>query len=244
MLAVTLWAVTAWYFGIPTSESHAMLSGIGGAAVALGGVGALNAAEWGRVAVGLLVSTLPAFLSGYFVFRLTAVICRRQRRGDVMPFFVFGQKIGAASSAYLHGLQDGQKFMGIMMLCVSLGRGVEWERPPLGVAMLCAAVMAFGTAMGGSRIIKKVAMDMVSLDAARGFCADVSASAILLICTLLGLPVSTTHAKTCAVMGAGRACRRGGLDRSAVREMVAAWLITFPLCFALGFGAVKLLLII
>ena len=87
-------------------------------------------------------------------------------------------------------------------------------------------------------------MDMVKLDAPRGFCADVSASAVLLLCTLFGLPVSTTHVKTCAVMGAGRACRRGGLDRGSVRDMVAAWLITFPLCFALGFGAAKLLLMI
>lgn len=244
MLAVTLWAVTAWYFGIPTSESHAMLSGIGGAAVALGGTEALNVEEWGRVAIGLLVSTLPAFLAGYFVFWLTAKICRKRRRGEVMPWFVCGQRLGAVSGAYLHGLQDGQKFMGIMMLCATLGRGVETEELPVGVAIFCAGIMALGTAMGGSRIIKKVAMDMVKLDAPRGFCADISASAVLFLCTLLGLPVSTTHAKTCAVMGAGKACRRGGLEWGAVREMAAAWVITFPLCFVLGFCAAKLLLMI
>lgn len=244
MTAVALWAVVAWYFGIPTSESHAMLAGVGGAAVALGGSGALNVHEWGRVGIGLLLSTVPAFLAGNFIFLLAARLCRKRERGAVMPLFIWGQKLGAASGAYLHGLQDGQKFMGIMMLCMSLGRGIEYDRIPIPLAVFSAVVMALGTAMGGSRIIKKVAMDMVKLDAPRGFCADVSASAVLLVCTILGLPVSTTHAKTCAVMGAGGACRRGALDYASVRDMVAAWIITFPLCFVLGFSAAKLLLMI
>lgn len=242
MVAVTLWAVVAWYFGIPTSESHAMLSGVGGAAVALGGGEALNIGEWGRVGVGLLVSTLPAFIAGYFVFWLITMLCRKKQRTEVMPLFVYGQRLGAVSGAYLHGLQDGQKFMGIMMLCMSLGRGVKCDELPIWTAAFCALVMAAGTAMGGSRIIKKVAMDMVRLDAPRGFSADLSASVVLLVCTLLGLPVSTTHAKTCAVMGAGSACRHGGLDLGAARDMALAWGITFPLCFGLGWIAAKLLL--
>ena len=122
-----------------------------------------------------------------------------------------------------------------MMLCITLGSGVERSELTLGMAIFCALVMSLGTAMGGARIIKKVAMDMVRLDAPRGFCADISASAVLFFCTLMGLPVSTTHAKTCALMGAGRACRKGGLNYGAVREMAMAWVITFPLCFVLGY---------
>jgi PiT family inorganic phosphate transporter len=108
------------------------------------------------------------------------------------------------------------------------------------VAFFCAAFMAAGTALGGSRIIKRVALDMVRLDAPRGFAADLSAALCLAGCTALGLPVSTTHAKTCAVMGAGSAKQRGGLELRSVCDIIIAWLLTFPVCFFLGWGAAEI----
>lgn len=239
--AVALWATLAWYFGIPTSESHALLAGISGAAVAASGTAALNLAEWGRVALGILLSTLPAFLLARLGFSVIAFFCRGHDRRALMPFFVSSQRAGAAAGAYLHGLQDGQKFMGIMLLCRVLGGG-RWDGGtiPLAVALLCSTLMAAGTALGGSRIIKRVALDMVSLDPPRGYAADLSSSLCLALATAAGLPVSTTHAKTCAVMGAGSALRRGGLDLRAVRDMFVAWGLTFPVCFAMGWGAARL----
>ena len=240
LLSVAFWATLAWYFGIPTSESHALLAGISGAAVASSGFAALNVNEWGRVAIGLVISTLPAFLLAQASFSLIAWLCRKRRREDVTSFFVGTQRLGAAASAYLHGLQDGQKFMAIMLLCRTLS-GNMWAggRIPITTALLCSGLMAAGTALGGSRIIKKVALDMVSLDPPRGTAADISSSLCLAFATAAGLPVSTTHAKTCAVMGAGSAKRRGGLDMRAVRDMFAAWGLTFPVCFALGYLAAR-----
>ena len=174
----------------------------GGAAASVTGAASFNATQWGRVALGLVLTTLPAFILGRAVFALITLACRRRNRREVTPLFVAAQRFGAAAGAYLHGLQDGQKFMGAVMICVRLAGGAwEGERIPIRVAFFCAAFMAAGTALGGSRIIKRVALDMVRLDAPRGFAADLSAVLCLAACTALGLPVSTTHAKTCAVMG-------------------------------------------
>ncbi|MDY4899063.1 MAG: inorganic phosphate transporter [Eubacteriales bacterium] len=236
MCAVVVWAVAAWWFGIPTSESHALLAGLSGAALARGGIGALDSRGWGGVCIGLVLSTLPAFLLGRAGAGLIFRVFRRADRPSVMPAFVRAQRLGAATGAMLHGLQDGQKFMGIIALTLAAGRG-ETAGPgfrlPLGVVIYCALLMAAGTALGGRRIIKRVALDMVSLDPPRGVAADIASAVCLGGCTLAGLPVSTTHARTCAVLGAGKPDVR---NRGAVRGLFAAWGLTFPACGALGYG--------
>ncbi|MGI6166996.1 MAG: inorganic phosphate transporter [Eubacteriales bacterium] len=241
LVAVAAWAVFAWYFGIPTSESHALLSGLAGSAASVTGAASFNVTQWSRVGLGLVLTTLPAFLLGRAVFAVITLACRNRDRREVTPFFAGAQRFGAAAGAYLHGLQDGQKFMGAILICSSLaGSAWDGERIPLRVAFFCAAFMAAGTALGGSRIIKRVALDMVRLDAPRGFAADLSAALCLAGCTALGLPVSTTHAKTCAVMGAGSAKQRGGLELRSVCDIIIAWLLTFPVCFFLGWGAAEI----
>lgn len=240
MCAVVVWAVSAWWFGIPTSESHALLAALSGAAVARGGPAALDAHGWGSVALGLLLSTLPAFLLGRLGARLVLRLFRRADRPRTLPRFIRAQRVGAAVGALLHGLQDGQKFMGIIALTLILGRGGEAEpdfRLPIVVVIYCALLMSLGTALGGRRIIKRVALDMVALDPPRGVAADLASAICLGGCTLAGLPVSTTHARTCAVLGAGRSSARG---RGEVRGLLWAWGLTFPACAALGYGLERL----
>ncbi len=240
MCAVVLWAVSAWWFGIPTSESHALLAALSGAAVARGGLTALDTHSWCSVALGLLLSTLPALLLGRLGSRLVTYLFRRADRPHAMPRFIRAQQVGAAIGALLHGLQDGQKFMGIITLTLILGRGGEAGasfRLPVPVVLYCALLMSLGTALGGRRIIKRVALDMVSLDPPRGVAADIASVICLGGCTLAGLPVSTTHARTCAVLGAGRPSARG---RGEVRGLLWAWALTFPACAALGYGLERL----
>jgi len=242
MWAVVIWAVTAWYFGIPTSESHALLAGVSGAAVAGGGLAAFNPSGWGGVALGLLLSTVPAVLLGRLIYSCVKFIFRNADRRRVLPYFKGIQRAGAALGAFLHGLQDGQKFMGVIMLTLALSSGraggdsfdLPWQ-----VVVCCGVIMAAGTAVGGGRIIKKVAFGMVFLDPPRGVAADVASALCLVGCTALGLPVSTTHARTCAVMGAGKG---GSANKSAVRDMIAAWLLTFPVCAVLGYVLAKIFL--
>ena len=236
MCAVVTWALIAFVFGIPTSESHALISGVVGAA--LGGrmtVGAIRFSYIALVLVGLLLSTVPAYFIAKWTYSLILGFCSGFDRRRSMRHFLRAQRLGAASSAFLHGVQDCQKFVGVIMLGTSLsGGGAEEFKAPVGISLLCAAVMTLGTLIGGTRIIKKVGEEMVTLDAAAGSAADVSSSIVLLICSLIGIPVSTTHSKTSAMMGSGSLTHKG-LDRKTVLEMVTAWVLTFPSCAILGF---------
>ena len=141
--------------------------------------------------------------------------------------------------ALIHGAQDGLKFLSIFLLGLSLAAG--WEHPtgpaPLWLTALCAGTMALGTALGGQRIVDTVGRDMVELDPFRGLAADLAGAGSLLVCTLLGMPVSTTHTKTAAILGAGRRP-----DWAVARSIALAWALTFPVCGLLGFCGAKFLL--
>ena len=168
LFAIVVWAVAAWYFGIPTSESHALIAGLSGAAIALqGGMGGINGAEWVKVLYGLALSTVLGFSFGWIAAKLTVFTCRGFDRRKTTRFFRGAQIGGGAAMAFMHGAQDGQKFMGVFLLGMFLTRGqanVTEFTIPLWLMVLCSAVMAIGTSIGGYRIIKAVGMDMVKLE--------------------------------------------------------------------------------
>jgi PiT family inorganic phosphate transporter len=140
--------------------------------------------------------------------------------------------------AFMHGAQDGQKFMGVFMLGVFLAKGqanVTDFTVPIWLMVLCSAVMALGTSIGGYRIIKTVGMGMVKMENYQGFAADTAAAISLFASSVWGIPVSTTHMKTTAIMGAGASKRVSSVNWGIVKEMVAAWVLTFPGCGLLGY---------
>ncbi len=236
LAAIVVWAVFAWVFGIPTSESHALVAGVTGAAVALrGSLAGVRWESWGKVLFGLALSLLLGFLlGGWAVERLPR---GRRYRG--------WQVVGAGLAAFLHGAQDGQKFAGILLLAVSLaggGAGGECPPPPLWLSGLVAGVMGLGTLLGGRRIIDTVCREMTCLPAREGFAADLGAGLCLGVATVMGLPVSTTHAKTAAVLGAGMAS--GQTTRGSVAGKIGVmWMLTFPVCFGIGYAAARLALL-
>lgn len=239
MFAVVIWALIAWRFGIPTSESHALVSGITGAAIASNmSFTAINLSEWKLIIFGLIFSTLPSALLARLIYSTMIRLLGDFDRRRIMKHFMRTQRFSAASSAFLHGAQDSQKFMGIFMLGFHLinnkTTGDTFEIPTV-IIFICASVMTLGTLIGGGRIIKKVGMDMVSLDAAGGTAADMASSSVLTVCSFLGIPVSTTHSKACAMMGVGTQEMGGGTDKKIVSQMVVAWLLTFPICALIGF---------
>ena len=250
LFAIVVWAVAAWYFGIPTSESHALIAGITGAAIALPlGIGAVNGGEWIKVLWGLCLSSFIGFGSGFGAVKLIEIICKKMNRSKTTPFFAKGQAAGAAAMSFLHGAQDGQKFMGVFMLGLFLHNMADTNASggfdlPLWLILLCSVTMGLGTSIGGYRIIKSVGMDMVKLEKYQGFAADVAASCCLLFASLTGTPVSTTHTKTTAIMGVGLARRKTAVDWGIVREMGLAWVLTFPGCGLIGFLMSKLFLMI
>ncbi len=239
MVAIVLWATAAWYFGIPTSESHALIAGVSGAAIALnGGLSGINGGEWIKVIYGLVLSTVLGFFSGLASVKVIGFICKNIPRQKTLGFFRGGQIFGGGAMAFMHGAQDGQKFIGVFLLGMSLTAGnaqtVEFNIP-LWLMVLCSGVMALGTSIGGYKIIKSVGMDMVKLQKYEGFAADLAGAFCLLVSTLTGLPVSTTHTKTTAIMGVGASRRLSNVNWNVVKEMAYAWVLTFPGCGVIGY---------
>ena len=212
MTAIVLWAVAAWAFGIPTSESHALIAGVSGAAVALEGFGALHGGEWMKVLLGLVLSAVLGFASGFCVVKAVARLFRNVRLAPAQRFFRAAQIFGGAAMAFMHGAQE----------------------------ILCASTMGLGTCVGGYKIIKSVGMDMVKLEKYEGFSADLAGAFCLFLSTVTGLPVSTTHTKTTAIMGVGAASRVRSVRWSVARDMALAWVLTFPGCSAVGYLTARL----
>lgn len=231
LCAVALWSTAAWRFGIPTSESHGLAAAVTGAALALPG-GMVHAGPWLKILVGLVLSVGL----GWFLGRLWALLLDLLRPSPTLCRR--GQVGGAAAMAFLHGAQDGQKCLGILLLGLSLSAGGSADfTVSTGLSLLCAGVMAAGTALGGRKIIDTVGREMVCLAPRQGLAADLGGGACLLLCTLLGLPVSTTHAKTAAILGAGSRA-----NRRVAGQIVLTWLFTFPGCGLLGFFLARLFL--
>lgn len=239
LFAIVLWATVAWVFGIPTSESHALIAGLSGAAIALqGGMSGINGSEWMKVIYGLFMSTILGFGMGYIIVRIVQLIFKHRDRRKTRRFFVNAQVVSAAAMAFMHGAQDGQKFMGVFMLGIFLAKGqsdVTTFTIPLWLMVLCSLIMGLGTSIGGLRIIKTVGMGMVKLETYQGFSADLAGAISLLIASVYGIPVSTTHTKTTAIMGVGASKRLSSVNWSIVKEMVAAWILTFPGCGIVGY---------
>lgn len=246
MVAIVLWASLASVFGIPTSESHALIAGLSGAAIAMhGSLAGINGAEWVKVLYGLLLSTVLGFVAGWAAAKLVTTICRGMDRRRTEPFFKKAEIFSAAAMAFFHGAQDGQKFMGVFLLGMSLAQGqaqMTEMNVPLWLMALCAIVMGLGTSIGGEKIIKEVGMHMVRLEKYQGFAADMVAAGCLLLSTLTGVPVSTTHTKTTAMMGVGAARNLKRVNWNVVKDMLWAWVLTFPGCGLVGYLTTKLFL--
>lgn len=227
MLSIVLWAAAAWLFGLPTSESHALLAGLSGSALALGGQSAaLNSSAWIRVGLGMVLSLLLGALAGRAGRNmLTAHPCNAIR----------WQRAAAGGMALLHGAQDGQKFLALLLLADHLD-GAGSISPPL-LLLLVSCVMALGTALGGRPIVEKVGCQLTCLTPTEGLSADLGAGAVLLVCSLTGLPVSTTHVKVAAICGAGQRP-----DLRILGQIAGAWALTFPCCAVLAFALTRLML--
>ncbi len=210
MVAIIVWGVAAWRFGIPTSQSHSLIAGLTGAAIALiGSFDAINWNEWIKVIYGILLSTLMGFGLAWIFYQVIKRLFANANRQNANAFFRWAQVFTGAGVALMHGAQDGQKFMSIFMLAIMMAAGMGTESGsfelPMWLMLICALSMGVGTAVGGEKIIKNVGMDMVKLETFQGFAASFSTLISLVIATFGGLPVSTTHTNTTAIMGVGAA---------------------------------------
>ena len=243
LFSIVVYSVGASIFGIPTSESHSLIAGLTGAAIALGGAGGVNMNEWIKVIYGLVMSLLFGFAIGWATAKVVTVVCAGLDRRRTDTFFKYAQIFGAATMSFMHGAQDGQKFIGVLFLGVAFASGqpdVAGAIIPVWLMVLCSATMGLGTSVGGEKIIKSVGMDMVKLEKYQGFSADLSSSLCLLVMTVLGIPVSTTHTKTSAIMGVGAVRRLSAINFGVVKDMMLTWIFTFPGCGIISYAMAKL----
>ena len=248
LFSIVVYSVGASYFGIPTSESHSLIAGLSGAAIAIqNGIGGINMDEWAKVLYGLVLSLILGFATGWVVCKVVSLVCYRMDRRKTNRFFRGAQIFGAAAMSFMHGAQDGQKFIGVLFLGIAFSNGqgsVSGISIPVWLMLVCSVVMAAGTSVGGEKIIKSVGMDMVKLEKYQGFSADLSAAFCLLYSSLFGIPVSTTHTKTSAIMGVGAVKRLSSINLGVVKEMVLTWIFTFPGCGLISFIMAKLFIAI
>lgn len=248
LFSIVVYSTGASFLGIPTSESHSLIAGLTGAAIAIhNGLGGINFGEWAKVLYGMVLSLALGFGSGWLFCKLVTLVFRRIDRYKTQGFFKWAQIAGAASMSFMHGAQDGQKFIGVLFLGMAFCNGqpsVTGVMIPVWLMILCSTIMGVGTSVGGERIIKSVGQDMVKLEKYQGFSADLSSALCLLVMTVLGIPVSTTHTKTSAIMGVGAVRRLSAINFGVVRDMMLTWVFTFPGCGLISFVMAKLFMVV
>lgn len=229
MLSAVLWAAAAERLGIPTSEGHAMSASLAGAAYFSGGE--IPIGVWARIMLGFIASSVVAAVISRLISRLCgALLLKGVRLGRVT-----GKRIQCALCtvcAFLHGAQDGQKFSGLLML---FG---DTDAPPIGGVFCIAAVMSFGSLVCSERIVRRVSEKTARPTLRCGISADVSSVIVILLFTLIGIPVSTSNVKVCALVGASE----GRVSLRSFMGMVTVWLATFPVCFLIGGILTRILL--
>jgi len=236
LIGAIAWNLITWYFGLPSSSSHALIGGVVGSAVAAVGFDAvLTEGLVGKVLVPAIVAPILAFGVAGASIAIVYRVVGKQRPGIVTRGFKYGQIVSGGLLALAHGTNDAQKTMGIITLALiangSLGAGAD---PPLWVITSAAIAIALGTYSGGWRIIKTTGTGIIKMDAAQGFSSQGAGSAVILASTHFGFPLSTTHVINGGIMGAGAAKRFSAVRWGVAGNIVTAWLLTLPAAAAIG----------
>jgi PiT family inorganic phosphate transporter len=229
VLGAITWNLITWYFGLPSSSSHALIGGTVGA-----GLAAACTVHWStvvdKVVIPMVVSPLVGFFLAYLVMVALLWIFRRARPGNVSRGFRIAQTLSAASMALGHGLQDAQKTMGIVVLALVTTGHSDGKSIPLWVVLSCAGVLSLGTYAGGWRIMRTLGRKVIELDPPKGFAAEATASAILYATAYLWkAPISTTHVITTSIMGVGATKRLSAVRWGIAGNIVMAWIFTIPM---------------
>ncbi|MCL6597515.1 MAG: inorganic phosphate transporter [Alicyclobacillus macrosporangiidus] len=229
LIAAISWNLFTWYFGIPSSSSHALIGGLTGAVIGAAGWRAVNAAGFTSIIEALIISPISALVLGYVLMWILRVLFGNTSPHKVNRGFRFLQIFSAAFQAFTHGTNDAQKTMGIITFALIAGGFQSDMHIPLWVKVLCAIAMGAGTASGGWRIIKTVGSKIIKLEPINGFASDLTSATVILTATLLKLPVSSTHVISSAIMGTGAAKRFRQVKWGVALNIVTAWVLTIPI---------------
>jgi PiT family inorganic phosphate transporter len=254
LIGASIWNLITWWFGIPSSSSHALIGGLAGAVVAHAGRSAFKwSALTQKVLVPLVLSPAIGFVVAFVVMIALLWIFRHVRPATVQRASRRLQLVSACAMAFSHGSNDAQKSMGIITLAlasfVATGHGSllpaamlpKGDEVPRWVIVACAAAIAFGTAAGGKKIIKTMGTKIIRISPLQGFAAETAGTVTILAASHLGIPVSTTHCINACIMGVGASKRVSAVRWGVAGNIVTAWVLTLPLAGALSFGAMLVL---
>jgi PiT family inorganic phosphate transporter len=230
-----LWNLLTWYLGFPSSSSHALIGGFVGAVVIYAGWQGIQLPGIEKILIALFVSPLIGLAVGYLLLRLIMLFCWKASPG-INGFFKRGQIFTALALALSHGTNDAQKTMGIITLALVTGGFLQVFAVPTWVIIICAGMIALGTAVGGNRLIKTLGGKIYKIRPVDGFTAQLASAAVILTASLVGGPVSTTQVVSSAIMGVGAAERVNKVRWGVAREMATAWLLTIPATALLAAG--------
>ena len=229
LIGAITWNLITWYFAIPSSSSHALIGGLIGATIVAAGVGALNMQGIvDKVLIPMITSPAIGFVAAFLLMLSLYWIFRNSKRKPMARIFRRLQVISAGYMAFSHGSNDAQKTMGIITLALFSAGAIETIDVPTWVIIVSATALSLGTAVGGWRIMKTMGSRVVELEPVHGFAAETTAATVLLATAQLGMPVSTTHVISSAIMGVGSARGPKGVRWGVARRILLAWVITIP----------------
>ncbi len=235
-LAVVLWSSFAAYLSLPTSQSHGIVAGIAGAAVQVAGWDVMIWTGWMKVFTGVGTAVVGGFVGGFILMVLVLWLFIRSNPSRSRRLFGWLQLGSSAFMAWSHGLADGQKAIGVMAMALAIYNETPTSEfvVPTWVILLGAGTLGLSTALGGWRILRTLGMRVTQLETYQGFAAETAAASTIAVSSQFGIPVSTTHAIGTAIMGVGATRRLSAVRWGVAYNIVAAWVLTFPICFGLG----------
>jgi PiT family inorganic phosphate transporter len=243
LIGAICWNMITWYFGLPSSSSHALIGGYAGAAIAHAGFSVIIISGWYKTLMFIALAPIIGIILGYFLKVITSWLIRKQSLASVNKWSRVLQLFSAAAYSLGHGGNDAQKTMGIITSLLFVGGVISTFQVPLWVVLCAHTAIALGTISGGWRIIKTMGQKITRLTPIDGFCAETAAAASIFLATSLGVPVSTTHVITGAISGVGSANRLSAVRWGVTLNIVVAWVLTIPaaaIIAAILFSAIKL----
>ena len=232
MISIIAWGTFAARAGLPVSKSHALLAGLAGAAFAGGGLQALQWAGWEKVIIGMVLSIVLGGVAAFIIGLAVVFLAGGSKPARSKSLFDRLTLVTACFLAFNHGLNDGQKFMGVFATTLLTGGAMATFEIPFWVILICALTMAAGTSTGGWRIIRTIGSRMTRLQSWQAFAAQAAAGFTIFGASAFGIPLSTTHTITSGIVGAAASRRTSDVRWTVLKRIVLAWLITFPVCFA------------
>lgn len=239
LISMILWNLITWMFGIPSSSSHTLIGSLVGAVIAGAGLHEVHWGGFGKILSGLLLSPVIAFAAGFIILNIIRQLLTwfgKTSPGKINKGFRSLQILSAGWQALSHGMNDAQKAMGIIFFALVTGGYLDSsDHIPLWVKLAAASAMALGTSVGGWKIIQTVGSKIIKIEPMNGFASDLTSATVLSVGTHFGLPLSTTHVVTSAIIGTGTAIRARSINWGIVGTMIMTWVITIPISMVIGF---------